>query len=88
MDEDLNRDPIGLLAGPDPLPDDGNHVWKWNVGAQTNSVVKPQLLIDVGNGVIPAGDYNGNRIVDAADYTVWRDAWLLGPKRFPIASQA
>jgi hypothetical protein len=37
----------------------------------------------------PAGDYNGNHVVDAADYTVWRDH--LGqdyalPNRDPMAS--
>lgn len=60
MDEDLNRNPIGLLDNtyPNPalpdtdptsgLPTDGNHIWRWNVGAETNSVVKPTLLIDVG----------------------------------------
>ena len=51
MDEDLNRDPIGIASGAlDPaVTQDGNHVWKWNVGAETNSVVKPQQLINVGN---------------------------------------
>ncbi|MCA9238660.1 MAG: hypothetical protein KDA37_00600, partial [Planctomycetales bacterium] len=64
MDEDLNRNPTGLLngtypntslpdTGPDGFPTDGNHVWKWDVGAQTNSVVKPQLLIDVGGSNDP-----------------------------------
>lgn len=62
MDEDLNRDPIGLLTNPpDPLPTDGNHIWKWNVGAQTNSVVKPELLIDVGNDPGQLGSDTGGR---------------------------
>jgi phospholipase/lecithinase/hemolysin len=25
-----------------------------------------------------AGDYNGNDVIDAADYTAWRDAWTAG----------
>lgn len=92
MDEDLNRDPIGIVTGAiDPAAtDDGNHVWKWNVGAETNSVVKPQLLIDVGNGEPVLGDYNRNGTVDAADYTVWRDAFAAGaetlPRRDPTAT--
>jgi hypothetical protein len=24
--------------------------------------------------IVPTGDYNGNKVVDAADYTVWRDS--------------
>lgn len=59
LDEDLNRNPIGLFDGTYPnntLPDtdndgfptDGNHIWKWNVGSETDSLVKPELLIDVG----------------------------------------
>jgi hypothetical protein len=66
IDEDLNRNPIGLLDGTYPntslpdtdpssgLPVDGNHLWQWNVGAETNSVVKPTLLIDVGGSTNPA----------------------------------
>ena len=62
LDEDLNRDPIGLIVNPpDPLPDDGNHVWKWNVGSQTNSVVKPELLIDVGNNAGQLGSDSSGR---------------------------
>ncbi len=51
LDEDLNRDPIGLITSPpNPLPTDGNHIWRWDLGAATNSPVKPTLLIDVGAG--------------------------------------
>jgi hypothetical protein len=62
MDEDLNRDPIGLItAPPNPLPTDGNHIWRWNVGSQTNSVVKPDLLIDVGNDAGQLGSDSAGR---------------------------
>ncbi|MEO0530762.1 MAG: dockerin type I domain-containing protein [Planctomycetota bacterium] len=60
LDEDLNRNPVGLFDGTYPnntLPDtdndgfptDGNHIWRWNVGSETDSRVKPELVIDVGS---------------------------------------
>jgi hypothetical protein len=36
------------------------------------SVVGNNLVLNVG-AAGPTGDYNGNGVVDAADYTVWRD---------------
>jgi hypothetical protein len=42
--------------------------FQWNVAYGVHSVV----LSVVGLGV--AGDYNGNGLVDAADYAVWRDS--------------
>jgi hypothetical protein len=42
-----------------------------------NSLLAPQLIVDavLAKIVEPVltGDYNGNGVVDAADYTVWRD---------------
>jgi hypothetical protein len=42
--------------------------FQWNVAYGANSVV----LSVVGLGM--TGDYNGNGLVDAADYAVWRDS--------------
>jgi hypothetical protein len=41
--------------------------YSWNVSYNANSVV-----LAVASFSLP-GDYNGNGVVDAADYTVWRD---------------
>jgi endoglucanase len=49
--------------------DDGNAIFDRNTGA-----VIDQDMIDALTGVLaPTGDYNGDGVVDAADYTVWRD---------------
>ena len=41
---------------------------KWEINYGTHDVV----LAVVADGLL--GDYNGNGVIDAADYTVWRDA--------------
>ena len=46
--------------------------YQWDVSVGTNNVV----LSVTGLGL--AGDYNGDGTVDAADYTVWRDAMAAG----------
>jgi hypothetical protein len=42
MDEDLDSD-------TDHPGDDGNSVWRWNVGDDTNHTINPTLVIDVGS---------------------------------------
>lgn len=74
LDEDLNRNPVGLFDGtypnatlpdtnPSGFPTDGNHVWSWNIGSQTNSRAKPELVIDVGGdaGLGQLGSDTGGR---------------------------
>ena len=44
-----------------------------------NATVFDQDTVDaLTGGAGPTGDYNGNGIVDAADYTAWRDALTAG----------
>ncbi|MGD9637364.1 MAG: choice-of-anchor tandem repeat NxxGxxAF-containing protein, partial [Pirellulales bacterium] len=45
---------------------------KWQINYGPNDVV----LAVVAAGL--SGDYNGNQVIDAADYTVWRDAVAAG----------
>jgi T5SS/PEP-CTERM-associated repeat protein len=62
-----------LLDAPE-LPDGLD--WRLQVGAN-------QVVVSVVTPTI-AGDYNGNGVVDAADYTVWRD--LLGKDGIALAA--
>jgi hypothetical protein len=50
-----------LLAGTEVVFSDG-------------STIDPMEIIALLEPTILAGDYNGNGVVDAADYTVWRDS--------------
>jgi hypothetical protein len=45
---------------------------KWQINYGANDVV----LAIVAAGLL--GDYNGNHVIDAADYTVWRDSLAAG----------
>ena len=43
-------------------------------GFDANNIVRlDNVLVQTITPVVVAGDYNGNGIVDAADYTIWRD---------------
>jgi T5SS/PEP-CTERM-associated repeat protein len=57
-----------------PLP--GGLDWQLQIGAH-------QVVLSVVGPSVP-GDYNGNGVVDAADYTVWRD--LLGRDGIGLAA--
>jgi hypothetical protein len=51
----------------------------FNRGVDYEQLIPAALAIDAaavepGAGDFLAGDYNGNDVIDAADYTVWRDA--------------
>lgn len=48
--------------------------WSLHSGDAENESLRPQLLFNAITGVFLDGDYNRDGIVDAADYTVWRDS--------------
>ncbi|MEQ8849168.1 LamG-like jellyroll fold domain-containing protein [Botrimarina sp.] len=71
----LDGELVGVSA-PGPLKNDTNSI---TIGNKENDVQWFSGLIDevfVGTGVPDAiaGDYNSDGVVDAADYTVWRDS--------------
>jgi hypothetical protein len=49
----------------------------FDVGDPTNLKFRYGALLDVAPP--PAGDYNGDNVVNAADYAVWRDTNINGP---------
>jgi hypothetical protein len=52
------------------------------VNSITDFAENPQAAPAPGSGGLP-GDYNGNGMIDAADYIVWRDAMTLGLSTLP-----
>lgn len=84
--------PISTANGPGDIDVPGNYWYGWigiritNEADATGEVVGygyetqkgvPILAGDVGTPAGVPGDYNGNNVVDAADYTVWRDGGPL-----------
>jgi hypothetical protein len=73
-----------------PLPTDGVHSLSFPVVAsQVNSPTNfagQTGQINLTPPPSPTGDYNGDKVVDAADYTVWRDT--LGQSVSPNGSGA
>lgn len=67
----------GILTGTPDLTQPFNFRVGHGVGGfgfDANNVVRlDNVLIQTITPVMVAGDYNGNGIVDAADYTIWRD---------------
>lgn len=63
-----------------PLPTDGVNSLNWTgfVSPATSLQNSPRNHANQGTTMTP-GDYNGNGIVDAADYTVWRDTTSQSP---------
>ncbi|WP_145284451.1 hypothetical protein [Pirellulimonas nuda] len=47
--------------------------WSLNSGDASDDALKPQLIYRAIEGQFLHGDYNRDGVVDAADYTVWRD---------------
>jgi hypothetical protein len=74
-----NTDSLIILASNQPITGTFSNLVNGRVTA-TDGVTSLGVAV-IGNVVVVAklpGDYNGNGIVDAADYTVWRDG--LGGK--------
>lgn len=63
---------LALGAGYNPLvnSEDLNFIWTNSAGNMFNGRV---VYVGVAPSIL-TGDYNNNGVVDAADYTVWRDA--------------
>lgn len=59
----------------DSTPDDPPDGVGWNVAGGSSDFVLSEINLSAGAVV---GDYNGDGTVDAADYTVWRDAAEAG----------
>jgi hypothetical protein len=62
-----------------PIPTDGLNSLMRSSGVLSNGANTP-TNVDMMSGSVnlaappsPTGDYNGNQVVDAADYVVWRD---------------
>jgi PEP-CTERM motif len=74
-------DTFGPATSIGPLPTDGSHSLNFTSAASgaTSAVDSPRNYAGAGSSVnlappvVPTGDYNGNHVVDAADYTLWRD---------------
>ncbi len=65
---------IRTFSAGNPLPTDGINSLHWTgfVSAATSARNSPRNHANQGGTMTP-GDYNGNGVVDAADYTFWRD---------------
>lgn len=66
-----NRDRVATISGLSPQTD--NILFVEFVGSSGNFGYLNALQIDITSPPAVPGDYNGNGVVDAADYTVWRD---------------
>jgi hypothetical protein len=76
MDEDYDLDHETLLTASE-----GNHVWKWNVGNETEYDQPPELVINVGE--LPNAYLNLNIGVSAKiHYEPQFDKWYLTQYRF------
>ncbi|CAN0343246.1 unnamed protein product, partial [Ectocarpus sp. 4 AP-2014] len=53
---------------------DSTQRWSLYSGDVDNEGLRPQLLFTALEGDFLDGDYNRDGVVDAADYTVWRDS--------------
>jgi hypothetical protein len=69
---------LSFLAPPDfeaPTDADGNNTYVVNVQVDDSEggTDTATITVTVTNTSEPPGDYNGDGVVNAADYTVWRD---------------
>ena len=65
-----------------PTDSNADNVYVLIVQASDGNLTSLQaILVTVTNVSEPLGDYNGNGVVDAADYTVWRDTRGATPPR-------
>ena len=68
-----NRDQVATIAGLAPQAD--NILYVEFVGLQTGELgYLNSMQIESSAAPLLVGDYNGNNVVDAADYTVWRNS--------------
>ncbi|QDU71316.1 dockerin type I domain-containing protein [Mucisphaera calidilacus] len=78
MDEDLANNHLDVVNSGAVSNNNGNHIWKWNVGGTEASTVLPELVIDLTT-IGPNGDNTFSDGAGPVMFTdirgVWADFW-------------